>query len=119
MALAAGDTVRSLDAIAYYNTGTYASPTWVEIDICENVTTGLTKGEKVMKFRGKTYDVNRSLLIGANITLVLHHVVDNTPLAAFVAAFFGNTQIDVAIMSGAITDTLAEGLRAVWDVLES
>jgi len=118
MALSAGDTVRSLDAIAYYNTGTYASPTWAVIDIAENVTIGLTKGEKVLKFRGKGWDVSRSLLKAGVFTLVLHHVVDNSALAAFQSAFDGNSEIEVALMSGAITDVLAEGPRVTCEVFD-
>lgn len=118
MALATGDTIRSLDAIAYYNTGTYASPTWVEIEVAQDVALGMTKEEKVLKFRGKAWDVVRGLLKNANLVLTCHQVVSDAFLAAANAAFFDNSEIEVAIMDGAITDVLAEGLRITTECFD-
>lgn len=118
MALATGDTIRSLDALAYYNSATYASPTWVEIASIENISIGMTKGEKVLKFRGKDWDVVRGLLKNANIQLTMHQVVDDAALGEFADAFFDNTSVEVALMSGAITDTKAEGLRITCEVFD-
>ena len=118
MTLATGDTIRSLDALAYYNSATYASPTWVEIEVIQDVQLGMTKAEKVLDFRGNNFSINRGLLKNANIVLTCHQVVEDAFLGVVQAAFFANTEVEVALMDGATNDAKSEGLRVTCEVFE-
>ena len=106
-----------LDAKLYRNTGTYVSPTWVEIGNVKDVTLALEKGEADVTTRlNGGWRATVGTLKDASIEFQMVWDTDDTGFAAIQAAYFDNTAIELAVMSGLITDPESEGLRATCDV---
>lgn len=117
MPLAAGETIRSLDAKVYRNTGTYATPVWVEVPVVKDVTLGMSKKETEVTVRGSGFDAIRGTTKGLSFTFQLQDKVSDAAIAAFNSAYFNDTLTDLWFLSGASDDVLAEGPRAECEVL--
>lgn len=98
---------------AYRNTGTYASPTWVEVaEIGDLSIPDLSMGLAELKRRAKDWTKNLpSLIQSVAVEFRLHHGLDATNFDAIRTAFFAGTAEEWAIMNGSITTTSNEGLR--------
>lgn len=108
-----------LDCRLYYNTGTYASPTWVEITNVRDVELNLTRGKADLSTRGSNgYKEYRGQLKDASITFDLVYKRGDATTQAIFEAFDEDTLLDIAVLDGDIETTGTEGLRAVCEVFD-
>ena len=103
-----------LDAKLYRYTGTI----WEEIANVKDVTLSLEKGEADVTTRANGgWRATVGTLKDASIEFQMVWDTGDAGFAAIQQAFFNNTPIEVAVMSGPITDVASEGLQATCDVL--
>lgn len=97
----------------YRNTGTFASPTWVEIAEVGDVNlSDFTRQMAELKRRGKQFTKNLASLINSIvITFKLPFGLGASTYTYLRTAFLAGTAFEVAIMSGDITTPGEEGLR--------
>ena len=106
-----------LDAKLYRNTSP-SGTTWVEISNVKDVTLSLEKGEADVTTRANNgWRATVGTLKDASIEFQMVWDTDDDGFAAIQQAFFSNSPIEVAVMSGPINDSESEGLRATCDVL--
>lgn len=106
-----------MEAKLYRNTGTYASPTWVEMLNVKDLTLSLEAGEADVTTRGNAGW--RATIAALKDGSIEYEMVWDTADADFTAiqqAFFGNTEIEFAAMDGDITASGSQGLRATMSV---
>lgn len=98
---------------AYYNTGTAASPTWVEVcDIGDLSISDLTMGLAELKRRCNNFTKNVATLIQSiAVEFRLHAGLNQTVYGALVTGFFAGTVREWAFMDDDITYEDAQGLR--------
>lgn len=101
----------------YYNTGTHASPTWVEMPRVINASVSLSKGEVENIYRGSNW---KKLLAGLKEgSLKIDYNLKNgadTVLTALTNSFFNDTDFELAVMDQAISNSGARGFRAYMQV---
>jgi len=97
----------------YRNTGTFATPVWVEIaEIGDLSISDFTRALAELKRRGNQYTKNlASLFNSITVEFRLHFGLATTQWNALKTAFFAGTPVEFAIMSGAIATSGEEGLR--------
>jgi hypothetical protein len=106
-----------LDAKLYRNSSTYESPTWVEIENVKDVTLSLEKGEADVTTRANDgWRATKGTLKDASVEFQMVWDTEDTGFTAIQEAYFGNTSLDLAVMSGDITTAGSQGLRAEMDV---
>ena len=106
-----------MEARLYRNTAVYATPTWVEVANVKDVTLNLEKGEADVTTRANNgWRATVGTLKEASIEFQMVWDTDDEGFAAIQAAFFANTPIEFAVMSGPMTDPESEGLRATCDI---
>lgn len=108
-----------LDCKTYYNSGTNASPTWVEIT--DAIDVSFEYGTTAVEIKSRA-SINMATLpglinTGATFTL-LHTLGTNTVRAALLAIVSGRTPKQFAFMDQAIATTGAIGLKA-YMILEA
>jgi len=109
--------VLGLAAKLYYNTGSYASPTWTLIGNVKDVTLTLEKGTADITTRAAA---GWRATVGTlkDLTIEFAMVWDTTD-AAFTAiqtAFMNNTSIEVVALDGLVATTGSQGPRVTCDV---
>lgn len=97
----------------YRNTGSFATPTWLEIGEIGDVSlSDLTRMLAELKRRGKQFTKNLASLIGSiTVTFKLPFGLGATNYTYLRTAFFAGTVFEMAIMSGDIAVATEEGLR--------
>ena len=106
-----------MDAKLYRNTGTYATPTWVEVSNVKDVTLNLEKGEADVTTRANAgWRATVGTLKDASIEFQMVWDTVDAGFDAIRQAFFNNTPLEFAVMDGDITDPDSEGLRATFDI---
>lgn len=105
-----------LDCKLYYNSGTYASPTWVEIVNAKDVTVPLTKGEADTSRRGTEWKTRRGTLKDASIDFQLVQEDGDAAFTALLNSFLNNTPIELLALNGPVGTVGSEGLRATCEV---
>lgn len=109
-----------LDAKLYRNTGTYASPTWVELSNVKDVTLNLEKGEADVTTRGSGgWKQTVGTTKDANVEFEMVWDPADQGFTAIKDAFFNNTSIELAVMDGPLpppTGATSQGLRASFTV---
>jgi predicted secreted protein len=106
-----------MEARLYRNSANYAAPTWVEVSNVKDVTLNLEKGEADVTTRANGgWRAKVGTLKEASIEFQMVWDTDDAGFAAVQAAFFGNTPVEFAVMSGPMTDPDSEGLRATCEV---
>ena len=106
-----------LDAKLYRNTGTYESPTWVEMTNVKDLTLNLESGEADVTTRGAAGW--RATVATLKEGTIEFEMVWDTADAGFTAiqqAWFGNASIEFAVMDGDITVAGSQGLRATFSI---
>lgn len=117
--MSAIDEIIGLDAKLYYNTGTYASPVWTEIDDAQDVSLNMQAGEAEAKRRGGGgWGETIAGLKEATIEFGLLHRTSSTPYQAVRDAFLNRTTIELLVLNGASTNTGSEGLRATCHITQ-
>ena len=118
MAAAAGAKV-GIDGAVYRNTGTYASPTWVEIDLVRDAepTFPWDMGDASARTtRAKLYAKTQADL-GVKLTVRADDA--NAGYGAlWDAAMSGTALLDMLVLNGPLTKEGAKGVRANWNVSE-
>lgn len=103
-----------LDAKLYRNTGL----AWEEISNVKDVTLSLEKGEADVTTRANAgWRATVGTLKDASIEFQMVWDTADAGFTAIQQAFFNNTPIEVAVMSGPIDVSDSEGLQATCDVL--
>lgn len=112
-----GDPTVGLDAKAYYNSGTHASPTWVLIDDIIDATPGFSAALVEIKSRASTWKGTLYGLLEAGVTFtLLHRKGTDTVRAAILAIITGRTPKEFAFMDQAIATVGACGFRAFMNL---
>ena len=110
------DPILGLDAKLYYNTGTYASPTWTEITNVKDLTLNLEKGEADVSTRGGNgWKQTVGTLKDASIEWGMVWDPDDTAFTAIKNAFINNTSIEFLVLDGSsspASGVTVQGLRA-------
>lgn len=106
-----------LDCKAYYNSGTNASPTWVEIVDAIDVSYEYGTTQVEVKSRANINSANLSGLINVSATFTLLHTIGtNTIRAALLGIISGRAPKQFAFMDQAIATTGAIGLKAYMNL---
>jgi predicted secreted protein len=106
-----------MDAKLYRNTGSFGSPTWTEVTNVKDLTLNLEKGEADVTTRANGgWRATVGTLKDASIEFQMVWDTTDASFAALQQAFFGNTNIEFAIMDGDMADSTSEGLRATFDI---
>lgn len=101
------------DAKLYYNTGSYATPTWTEITNVKDLTLNLDKDEIDVTTRGSGgYKEFADGLIDASIDFSTVWDTSDTPFTAMRTAFFAKTAIEFLVLDGSSATSGNQGLRA-------
>ena len=109
----ADDFVVGKDAKLYYNTGTFASPTWVEITRAIDVSVSLGKNDASISSRESEWEQMGGGLKTAEVEFdYLHAVGADTVFDALLSAYLNDTVTEFAAMDGAIATSGNQGLRA-------
>ncbi len=110
---------RSLDALLYRNTtGNVPSPTWAIIDIVKEISINASVAEANMSVRGVTVEMTVPTLIKFGFDLTILYQPNNDHYKALLAACFGRTWIDLAVMNGDILVSGNDGARGPWGVYD-
>ena len=95
----------------YYNSGTYASPTWVVIDLARDVTLTLGKGEGDGSVRAVDWELVVAGLKTLELSFDIRYEPGETQYDDLRDAFHGDTVQDFAVMGGDIGTIGSEGVR--------
>ena len=96
----------------YYNTATWASPTWAEIDLARDLTLPLSRDYGDASSRASDFKVG---VVGLLDTAVNGQTIwdpSDAGFAALLDACLNGTTVELAIMDGDITTAGSEGLHA-------
>jgi asparagine synthetase A len=107
-------------AKSYYNTGSHASPVWVEMKRIVNLTQPFSKGEAELKDRESDFAkvLGGLKTIGLKFTYHERHSTNDTVFAALWDSWFNDTAVEFAAMNGAINVAGNKGYRAFLMVTE-
>lgn len=112
-------TKLGLDAKLYYNSNTYASPTWNHASRIKDVTLTLEKGEADVSTRagsGWREIVNTLKDASVSFSMLQAPSGTDTVFIAFRDAFLNGTSIEVLVLDGTISVSGSQGLRATMTV---
>ena len=111
--------VLGLNAKAYRNTGSYASPTWVEMTNIKDLSLELSTGEADVSTRGSSWELMASTLFKANVTFNMIWDPADATFAAVLAAFLARSVFEVLVLDGSRTTAGNQGLRAECNVFSA
>ncbi|TXH48569.1 MAG: hypothetical protein E6Q97_24490 [Desulfurellales bacterium] len=102
----------------YYNSGTYASPTWVEVKNVKDLTLTLTYDEAEVSTRGggKQYEPT---LLDSQIEFEMVRDTADSVQTALLAAFENQTVLDLAVAEGAIATNGTKYYRDDYKIFSS
>lgn len=103
----------------YYNSGTHATPTWVEMTKAINVSVSLGKGEADASARYSDWKLSKGSLKELEISFTYRHKQGaDTVFDALRGSYLNGTAIQLAVMDAAITETGAQGPRAFCEIMK-
>jgi len=106
-----------MDAKLYRNTGTYETPTWVEITNAKDVNLNLEKGEADVTTRANQgWRATVGTLKDGSVEFEMVWDTDDAGFTAIQEAYFDGTPLEVAVMDGDIATSGSQGLRATMAV---
>ena len=109
------DNVIGKNAIAYYNSATYSTPTWVAIPKIQDLNVPLSKNMVDLPSREVDWMLKGAGLKTAQVTFGYLFVTGvDTVFDALLGSFISDTPLDMAFMDAAIATTLSQGLRAYF-----
>ncbi len=109
--------VLGLNAKAYRNSGTWASPTWEIISNLKDVTINLEAGDADVTTRaGGGFRQSVATLKDGSVDFQMVWDTSDDGFTAFKNAFFNNTSIECSFMDGLIATTGSQGLHADFSV---
>ena len=110
--------ITGLEGKIYYNTGTHASPTWVEVTRAINVSFSSSKGEADQSSRISEWKMQKGTLIDLEITVTYRKKQGtDTVFDALQAAYFAGTVYEWAMLDGASTESGVQGIRAFCEIM--
>jgi hypothetical protein len=92
-----------LDARLYRNSGSYSTPTWVEVKQARDVTLTLERGTAEVSKRGSKWKTYLPALKDATIEFELAYDPADANFTALRTAYLDGTVIDMAILDGVVT----------------
>ena len=108
----------------YRNTGTWATPTWVEVDNVRDVNLPDEWNTAEFKTRGNTVIRHKRTTRNRSVSLQMEHdpsvSANDANFEAFTDAMYdesgdaGDGTIELALMNGDITVSDIQGVRGVW-----
>lgn len=102
----------------YRNTGTWASPTWVEVGNVKDVTLNLEKGEADVTTRNNAgWRAKVGTLKEGSVEFEMVWDPTDGGFAAIQAGWFNDTDVELAIMDGDIATPGSEGLHGMFSVI--
>lgn len=108
-----------LDAVLAYNSGTHASPTWVEITRARDVSAPATKSEAKLSSRASGFEYTKGGLIQLSLEFgYMYKRGTDTVWTALLASFTGKTAVEFWIGDDTITLVGAKGWRFYGEVME-
>ncbi len=110
-------TKLGLNAKAYRNTGTYGTPTWVEMSNIKdaNLNDSMAEADVTRRASGGWRETEPTLReISFEYDAV--NIADDAEVLAIMAAHAGRTSLDLAIMDGPIATAGSEGVRGHFKV---
>lgn len=110
--------VLGMNAKMYRNTGTYASPTWSEIDSVKDVTLSLETGEADVTTRAAGgWRESIATLRDASLEFEMVYDSAGTHFAAIKTAFTAGTNIEFLVLDGDNATSGSQGLRAEMSIM--
>lgn len=117
--MADGDAFVGGEAVLYYNSGNYASPTWVEVENCGDLDKANSRSTVAAPTRGKWPEIG-FLLGGRTRGLTWSSLqkkgTADAALTALVAAYDSGIAVEFAIADGAIATTGTKYLRITMKI---
>lgn len=102
----------------YYNTGTHAAATWVEVTRAINVSATVTKGEAEQKARVSAWGGVKGTIKTLEITWTyLKKQGTDTVFDSLQAAFIAGTVREYAVLDGSATLAGVQGIRAFCEIM--
>lgn len=119
MTLAKG-TPTGLQTKLYYNSGTYASPTWVEITRTKGEKLPRSKAEISWEDRDSKYKKTKGGHQDLGLTFSYRHVrgASDTVRTALLASLVNGTAIELLSCDGAYNETAVVGFRAHYEIMK-
>ena len=106
-----------MEAKLYYNTGTYAAPTWVELTNVKDVTLNLESGEADVTTRANSgWRATAATLKEGSIEFEMVWDTADTGFTAIQQAFFNNTTLEFAVLDDDVATSGTQGLRATMSI---
>lgn len=106
-----------MEAKLYRNSGTYAAPTWVEMINVKDLTLNLEAGEADVTTRGNAgWRATIAALKDGSIEFEMVWDTGDADFTAIQQAFFGNTDLEFAVMDGDVASSGSQGLRATMAI---
>lgn len=99
----------------YRNTGTWGSPTWVEVENVKDLTLGLVYDSADVSTRaGGGVARKEPALLTASLEFDMVRDTDDADQTALLTAFFASTLVDMAVAEGAIATSGTKYYRQEW-----
>lgn len=106
-----------MQAKLYRNSGSYGTPTWVEVGNVKDLTLNLEAGEADVTTRSNSgWRATVATLKDGSIEFEMVWDTTDGNFTAIQQAFFNNTPVEFAIMDGAIATAGSQGLRATMSI---
>jgi len=107
-----------MDAKLYRNDGTYEVPDWVEMTNVKDLTLTNEKGEADVTTRANQgWRATIGTLKDGSIEFEMVWDTDDETFTALQEAYFGNTNIEFAVLDGDIEEAGSQGLRATMAIM--
>lgn len=112
-------SVLGFEAKAYYNTGSYGSPTWNEIINIKDLSMSLEKGKADVTTRGNTgWRANRGTLKDATVTWAMVHDTADADYIVMRNAWLNGTALDMLFLDGPIGTVGSKGFRMTCEIFK-
>lgn len=115
------DSVLGKDCYLYYNTGTHATPVWVEIERAMDVDiTPFSKGKAEQKSKASKFNYKRGTFVELGLAFGYDYEPggDDTVFAALLDSMLNNTPIEFWAPDGPAATVGSAGMRMVCEVFE-
>jgi len=106
-----------MQAKLYRNSGSYGTPTWVEVGNVKDLTLNLEAGEADVTTRSNSgWRATVATLKDGSIEFEMVWDTTDPNFTAIQQGFFNNTPVEFAVMDGAIATAGSQGLRATMSI---
>ena len=112
----AGKLTIGLFSDIYYNSGTYAAPTWTAIPVARDVNLNLERGTAEVKSRNSNFAMTFVTFYEADLEFEILADTSEAAYTAMQAAFVGATVEDLAVADGPIATSGTVYWRADYNL---